>query len=57
MNYANTLNVDNKWPLKTSGAASGQLQIIVYAQHGRELMRWKSSIGEPSSFIINEYNY
>jgi hypothetical protein len=31
---------------------------LVYAQHGCELMRCKSSVGEPTLFIIlNKYNY
>ncbi len=29
MDSANTLNFDEKWPLKTSGAASGQLELFV----------------------------
>ena len=29
----------------------------MYAQHGRELMRCKSSVGEPTWFILSQYNY
>ncbi len=42
---------------QNKGRFLGQLQRLVYAQHGRELMRCKSSVGEPTWFILSQYNY
>jgi len=40
---------------KNRDALNCPLYFFVYAQHGRELMGCKSSVGEPTSFIIYEW--
>ena len=43
---------------KIYDAFYGQVDLIVYAQHGRELMGWKSPVGEPTlPDILGNYNY